>query len=179
MEIFVFSHGGVNVYWRASGSWGPGSGQCCGSGMIFFESASWSGSDFSDNFGFDPRSDPVWIYCNNLSSLPLFLSPSTHKISIYTCAKYSDFLCIWLRKCDFFTEKLGIKFIPDPDWPDPKWFIPDPNTDPAKSSGSDRIRIHNTGSIEWRNNQSPSWSLSMGSQCSLSVLGCAVQQISL
>ncbi len=27
--------------------------------------------------------------------------------------------------------------------PDPKWFIPDP--DPAKSSGSDRIRIHNTG----------------------------------
>ncbi len=35
------------------------------------------------------------------------------------CAKYSDFLCIWLRKCDFLTEKLGIKFIPDPDWPDP------------------------------------------------------------
>ncbi len=24
------------------------------------------------------------------------------------------------------------------------WFIPDPNPDPAKSSGSDRIRIHNT-----------------------------------
>ncbi len=24
------------------------------------------------------------------------------------CAKYSDFLCIWLRKCDFLTEKLGI-----------------------------------------------------------------------
>jgi hypothetical protein len=23
-------------------------------------------------------------------------------------AKYSDFLCIWLRKCDFLTEKLGI-----------------------------------------------------------------------
>jgi hypothetical protein len=60
------------------------------------------------------------------------------------CAKYSDFLCIWLRKCDFLTEKLGIKFIPDLDWPDPdpKWYIPDP--DPAKSSGSDRIRIHNT-----------------------------------
>ncbi len=35
------------------------------------------------------------------------------------CAKYSDFLCIWLRKCDFLTEKLGYKFIPDPDWPDP------------------------------------------------------------
>ena len=27
---------------------------------------------------------------------------------IYMCAKYSDFLCIWLRKCDFLTEKLGI-----------------------------------------------------------------------
>jgi hypothetical protein len=24
------------------------------------------------------------------------------------CAEYSDFLCIWLRKCDFLTEKLGI-----------------------------------------------------------------------
>ncbi len=57
-------------------------------------------------------------------------------------------MCIWLRKCYFLTEKLGIKFIPDLDWPgpdwpdpDPKWFIPDP----AKRSGSDRIRIHNTG----------------------------------
>jgi len=41
---------------------------------------------------------------------------------------------------------LSIKFIPDPNWPDPdpKWFIPGPNPDPAKSSGSDRIRIHNT-----------------------------------
>jgi hypothetical protein len=53
------------------------------------------------------------------------------------------FCAIWLKKCDFLTEKLGIK--PDPD---PKWFIPDP--DPAKSSGSDwirirlRTRIHNT-----------------------------------
>ncbi len=28
--------------------------------------------------------------------------------------------------------------------PDPKWFIPDPNPDQAKSSGSDRIRFHNT-----------------------------------
>jgi hypothetical protein len=48
---------------------------------------------------------------------------------VYMCAKYSDFLCIWLRKCDFLTEKLGIgrsrirnDLIPDPD--------------PAKSSGS-------------------------------------------
>jgi len=54
----------------------------------------------------------------------------------------SIFCTIWLRKCDFLTEKLGIKFIPDPDWPDPdpKWFIPDPtpdpDPDPAKSSGS-------------------------------------------
>ena len=51
----------------------------------------------------------------------------------YMCAKYSDFLCIWLRKCDFLTEKLGIgririrndlfririlQKVPDPD-PDP------------------------------------------------------------
>ncbi len=55
------------------------------------------------------------------------------------------FCAIWLKKCDFSTEKLGIK--PDPD---PKWFIPDPDPDPAQSSGSDRIRIrlririHNT-----------------------------------
>ncbi len=51
------------------------------------------------------------------------------------CAKYSDFLCIWLRKCDFLTGK--VRYWPDPD---PKLFIPDP--DPSKSSGSDRI--HNT-----------------------------------
>ena len=58
------------------------------------------------------------------------------------CAKYSDFLCIWLRKCDFLTGK--VRYWPDPD---PKLFIPDPDTDPdpAKSSGSGRIRIHNTG----------------------------------
>ncbi len=47
------------------------------------------------------------------------------------CAKYSDFLCIWLRKCDFLTGKVG--YWPDPD---PKLFIPDPDPDPAKSSGS-------------------------------------------
>ena len=39
------------------------------------------------------------------------------------------FCAIWLKKCDFLTEKFGIK--PDPD---PKLFIPDP--DPSKSSGS-------------------------------------------
>ena len=59
------------------------------------------------------------------------------------CAKYSDFLCIWLRKCDFLSGK--VRYWPDPD---PKLFIPDPDPDPdpAKSSGSGRIRIriHNT-----------------------------------
>ncbi len=50
------------------------------------------------------------------------------------------FCAIWLKKCDFLTQKLGIKKDPDP-----KLFIPDP--DPSKSSGSDRIRIHNTVSI--------------------------------
>ncbi len=90
----------------------------------------------------------VYVYvCMCTDSICMHLHIYTHT---YICAKYSDFLCIWLRKCDFLTEKLGIKFIPDPDWPDldPKWFIPDPNPDPdpAKSSGSDRIRIriHNT-----------------------------------
>ncbi len=44
------------------------------------------------------------------------------------CAKYSDFLCIWLRKCDFLTEKLGIgririlKKVPDPD--PQHWMVP-------------------------------------------------------
>jgi hypothetical protein len=33
------------------------------------------------------------------------------------CAKYSDFLCIWLRKCDFLTGK--VRYWPDPD-PDPQ-----------------------------------------------------------
>ncbi len=55
---------------------------------------------------------------------------------------FQIFCAIWLKKCDFLTEKLGIK--PDPD---PKLFIPDPDPDPSKSSGSDRIRIHNTA---WR-----------------------------
>ncbi len=56
-------------------------------------------------------------------------------VYIYVCiynSMYTYFMCtyiyvlnipifcaIWLRKCDFLTEKLGIKFIPDPDWPDP------------------------------------------------------------
>ena len=39
------------------------------------------------------------------------------------------FCGIWLKKCDFLTQKLGIKKDPDP-----KLFIPDP--DPSKSSGS-------------------------------------------
>ncbi len=43
------------------------------------------------------------------------------------CAKYSDFLCIWLRKCDFLTGKF--RYWSDPD---PKLFIPDPDPDPAK-----------------------------------------------
>ena len=47
------------------------------------------------------------------------------------CAKYSDFLCIWLRKCDFLTGK--VRYWPDPD---PKLFVPDPDPDPAKRSGS-------------------------------------------
>jgi hypothetical protein len=40
-------------------------------------------------------------------------------VYIYICGKYSHFLCNLVRKCDFLTENLGIKFIPDPDWPDP------------------------------------------------------------
>ncbi len=63
-------------------------------------------------------------------------------IYIYMCIyiyvlNVQIFCAIWLKKCDFLTENLGIK--PDPD---PKLIIPDP--DPSKSSGI-RIRIHNTG----------------------------------
>ncbi len=43
-----------------------------------------------------------------------FTKKNEQSKSIY-CFK----LCILLRKCYFLTEKLGIKFIPDPDWPDP------------------------------------------------------------
>ncbi len=32
----------------------------------------------------------------------------------YMCAKYSDFLCIWLRKLDFFNRKVGYRSDPDP-----------------------------------------------------------------
>ena len=57
--------------------------------------------------------------------------------------KFPTFCAIWLKKCDFLTQKLGIKKDPDP-----KLFIPDPDPDPSKSSGSVRIwiriRIHNT-----------------------------------
>ncbi len=48
-------------------------------------------------------------------------------------------------KFQILSEKFCFKFITDP-----KWFIPDPTPDPAKSFGSDRfriqlrIRIHNT-----------------------------------
>jgi hypothetical protein len=38
-------------------------------------------------------------------------------VYIYICD--IPICAILLRKCDFLTEKLGIKFIPDPDWPDP------------------------------------------------------------
>ena len=41
------------------------------------------------------------------------------------------FCAIWLKKCDFLTQKLGIKKDPDP-----KLFIPDPDPDPSKSTGS-------------------------------------------
>ncbi len=44
------------------------------------------------------------------------------------------FCAICLKKCDFLTEKLGIK----PDL-DPKLFIPDP--DPSKSSGSGSFKM--------------------------------------
>jgi hypothetical protein len=45
--------------------------------------------------------------------------------------KFPIFCAIWLKKCDFLTQKLGIKKDPDP-----KLFIPDPDPDPSKSAGS-------------------------------------------
>ena len=61
-------------------------------------------------------------------------------VYIYVCIYiYTYFMCtyiyvlnipifcaIWLKKCDFLTEKLGMK--PDPD---PKRFIPVPDPDPV------------------------------------------------
>jgi hypothetical protein len=52
------------------------------------------------------------------------------------------FCAIWLRKCDFLTEKSGIKFIPDPDWPDPDpqhWFLG--NFFPPRSGSRDPIEF--------------------------------------
>ncbi len=51
------------------------------------------------------------------------------------------FCAIWLKKCDFLTEKLGIKSDPDP-----KLFIPDPDPDPSKSSGSGSTTLYVTPS---------------------------------
>ncbi len=99
----------------------------------------------------DPNPDPVSypatlvsasrkLRGNILSFLGKFFREK--KIFIYfNCA------CGW-DIVNFFREVL-FKFIPSKGWPDPdpKWFIPDPTTDPdpAKSFGPGRIRIHNTG----------------------------------
>ncbi len=74
------------------------------------------------------------------------------------------FCAIWLKKCDFLTEKLGIK--PDPD---PKLFIPDP--DPSKSSGSGSTTLLAPCPAD---DASPPWWLSTAlsvSHCSPGVLG--------
>ena len=42
----------------------------------------------------------------------MYMYVCTVCVHIYICAKYSHFLCN-------LEKKLGIKFIPDPDWPDP------------------------------------------------------------
>ncbi len=93
----------------------------------------------------------VYVYVCMCTYMCAFTYICIHILCVHIYVLNIPIFCaIWLRKCDFLTEKLGIKFIPDPDWPDPdpKWFIPDPTPDPAKSSGSDRIRIHNTEPYE-------------------------------
>ena len=84
----------------------------------------------------------VYVYIYVCIYIDIYTYYMCSYIYIYCmCAKYSDFLCIWLRKYDFLTGKF--RYWSDPD---PKLFIPDPDPNPAKSSGSDRIRIriHNT-----------------------------------
>ncbi len=84
----------------------------------------------------------------------IYIYINTYFMSTYIYVlNFPIFCAIWLKKCDFLTEKLGIK--PDPD---PKLFIPDP--DPSKSSGSDWIRIHNTAVISLSLLSSPSVLLS-------------------
>ena len=53
-------------------------------------------------------------------------------VYVYVCMctyiyvlNFPIFCAIWLKKCDFLTQKLGIKKDPDP-----KLFIPDPDPDP-------------------------------------------------
>jgi hypothetical protein len=59
----------------------------------------------------------VWIFVCVYVYVYVYVYMCTYYI--YICAKYSHFLCNLVKKCDFLREKLGIKFIPDPDWPDP------------------------------------------------------------
>ena len=74
----------------------------------------------------------VYVYIYVCIYIDIYTYYMCSYIYIYCmCAKYSDFLCIWLRKYDFLTGK--VRYWSDPD---PKLFIPDPDPDPAKSSGS-------------------------------------------
>ena len=52
------------------------------------------------------------------------------------------FCAIWLKKCDFLTQKLGIKKDPDP-----KLFIPDPDPDPQHCLYHEKIFVKYTRSF--------------------------------
>ncbi len=72
----------------------------------------------------------VYVYVCMCTYMCAFIYIYTYFMCTYIYVLYIPIFCaIWLKKCDFLTEKLGIK--PDPD---PKLFIPDP--DPSESSGS-------------------------------------------
>ncbi len=81
----------------------------------------------------DPTSDPTWILLNIFNIKFIFLSSL---VSVLSCI-------LWQGK--FYLKK--VIYIFKLSWPDPEWFFPDP--DPAKSFGSDWIRIwiHNAGTL--------------------------------
>jgi hypothetical protein len=68
---------------------------------------------------------------------PLFILIVTPLSTGLLIRNYLFRIRIWILYC-LLTCKKGCARI------DPKWFIPDPTPYPAKSYGSDRIRIHNT-----------------------------------
>ena len=108
--------------------------QCCESGMIY---SGGSSSDFCPGSGSDPNY--FNMFENLRKCLIINLKNNNHQTAMTLKEHPLYFLNNWNKKTKFF-DYLFLYFCLDPD---PKQIIPDP--DPWKSSGSNRIRIHNTG----------------------------------